>query len=105
MKGRGRLRAILTDIVAPLSVFAVMLALFLGGISDARKSSDKEGRRIALESIRRAAVCCYAVEGSYPASYEYLRTNYGVRVDEVRYAVVYEVFASNVMPEITVIER
>ena len=29
----------------------------------------------------------------------------GIAIDEVKYAVFYEIFASNIMPEITVVER
>lgn len=57
-----------------------------------------------VQGVRRAAVSCYAVEGAYPESYEYLKEHYGAMVDEENYAVFYEVFASNIMPDITVIQ-
>ena len=41
----------------------------------------------------------------YPPDYEYLKDNYGIRVDEEKYAVFYSVFASNMMPDVTVIEK
>ena len=34
---------------------------------------------------------------------DYLREHYGIRIDENRYIVFYEVFAENLMPEITVL--
>ena len=64
----------------------------------------EEGRLLAEQAVRRAAVSCYAVEGAYPESYEYLKEHYGAMVDEENYAVFYEVFASNIMPDITVIQ-
>jgi len=58
----------------------------------------------ALEqTIRRASVTCYAVEGRYPESFSYLMENYGLTVDFSRYAVRYTVSGSNVMPDIEVI--
>ena len=57
---------------------------------------------MAQDSIRRAVVSCYAIEGRYPDTYEYLAENYGLTVDEKKYTVHYEIFASNIMPEITV---
>ena len=57
------------------------------------------------ESLRRAAVTCYAVEGVYPPNLEYLRRHYGIQVDEEQYHVFYEIFGSNIMPQITVVER
>ena len=59
----------------------------------------------AKESILRGAINCYALEGVYPPDYEYLKENYGVRVDEEKYAVFYTVFASNIMPDVTVVEK
>ena len=37
--------------------------------------------------------------------YEYLKDHYGVRIDEEKFAVDYRIFASNVMPDITVLRR
>ena len=61
--------------------------------------------RIAEESILRGAVSCYAVEGFYPPDYDYLKEHYGIRVDEDKYDVFYSVFASNMMPDVTVVEK
>ena len=36
---------------------------------------------------------------------EYLKKNYGIQIDESRFTVFYEVFAKNLMPEITVMEN
>ena len=55
--------------------------------------------------MRRAAVACYAAEGIYPPTLEYLEEHYGVQVDRERYTVVYDVFASNLMPDVTVLEH
>ena len=58
-----------------------------------------------LISIRKAAVSIYAMEGAYPATYEDLKAQSGIAVDEEKYIVQYEIFASNIMPEITVLDR
>ena len=62
-----------------------------------------EGLSLAEESIRRAAVQCYALEGAYPADLSYLVDRYGVSVDPERYFVDYQYTASNLMPDITVL--
>lgn len=100
-KRRGRL----LPLVASIAVFIAMVFLLRGSLKDTQRTADEEGLRIAEQSIRRGAVTCYATEGRYPESYAYLRDNYGVRVSEIKYAVHYEVFAENIMPEITVVER
>ncbi|MBQ4346980.1 MAG: hypothetical protein IJC39_00850 [Firmicutes bacterium] len=84
-------------------IFAVMFVLLLGGLDSAEEARSAEAERIAEDSLRRAAISCYALEGRYPESYEYLKENYGVYVDEERYVVHYMVYASNLMPDIDVI--
>lgn len=91
--------------VLGVAAFAAVIVWVSLGLRQAAASSDREGLRLAEQSIRRAAVSCYAVEGSYPATYEQLKEWSGIQVDEGRYAVFYEIFASNIMPDITVVER
>ena len=56
-------------------------------------------------TLRRGCVACYAAEGIYPQDLEYLEEHYGVQVDGDRYVVHYEIFAQNLMPDITVLEN
>ena len=77
----------------------------LQGVRQAARVSDEEGLRMAEQAVRQAAVSCYALEGAYPASYADLKQRSGVAVDEERYIVFYEIFASNIMPDVTVLER
>ena len=88
-----------------LLLFILILVIFITGLRDARLSQQKESERIARESILRAAMSCYAIEGAYPATYTYLKDNYTVMIDENKYAVHYEIFASNIMPDISVVKR
>ncbi len=67
--------------------------------------SQSEEMRLRLEdAIRQSAVACYAAEGKYPESLDYLEKNYGVQIDRERYNVFYEVFAENLMPNVAVVE-
>ena len=82
-------------ILLPLILF--FSARHLGG------KADGESLDMARESILRAAVQCYALEGTYPVSWDHLKEVYGVSVDESRYFVDYQYVASNLMPDITVL--
>ena len=64
---------------------------------------DREGAETLRSAIARASVQCYAIEGRYPPSVQYLEENYGIRIDRERFHVFYEGFASNIIPDITVI--
>ena len=56
------------------------------------------------DAVHNAALTCYAVEGAYPTSLEYLRAHYGLAYDQSRYLVRYDSFGSNLMPDISVTE-
>jgi len=87
-------------LAALLICIPLMLLLFSGYWRD---KTEKESLAMAKESIRRAAVECYALEGFYPPNLDYLIGRYGVALDESRYFVDYQYIASNLMPDITVL--
>lgn len=86
------------------ALFCGVFFILLFGLDNAQTESQQESLRIVEESITRTIVSCYAIEGMYPANLAYLQENYGLAVDESRYFVDYQIFASNIMPTVTVIE-
>lgn len=96
----GAVRALLLAAAA-----AVVLLCFFTALSNLDRGREEEGRRQLEQALRRACVACYAVEGVYPPDLSYLEERYGLQVDETRYAVFYDIFASNLMPSITVLEK
>ena len=92
------------DCVLPVIFTAAVIAVIAAGLRGAEISSRAEGLRLLGEGVTRAAVQCYAIEGSYPDSVKYMEDHYGIYIDRARYAVHYEIFASNILPDITVLE-
>ena len=90
--------------VLGLLVFAAVAVWMVRGVQEAAEVSDREGLRMAEEAVNRAVVSCYSLEGVYPASYEDLKAKSGLAIDEEKYAVFYDIFASNIRPDVTVIE-
>ena len=88
----------------PLLAVAVLL-VFLTSLSNLEQGRSEEDKRQLEDALRRASVACYAAEGIYPPNLDYLREHYGIQNDATRYMVVYDVFASNLMPDITVLEQ
>ncbi len=88
-----------------VGLFAVIMLMMLYGFQTAAQSSMEEGLRVTEDHLRRTIVSCYALEGRYPPSIAYLQEQYGLQVDEEKYIVHYEIFAENIMPDITVLER
>lgn len=56
------------------------------------------------KSIQKAAITCYAMEGSY-ASLDYLVEHYGIILQPEKYYYFYEYIAGNIMPEIKVFKK
>ena len=91
-------------LLIPVAVMAVLLGFFTA-LNDLQTGRDSEGKQQLEDSLRRAAVACYAAEGFYPPDVSYLVDHYGLQYDGDVYWVHYELFASNLMPDITVIEK
>ena len=87
-----------------LLLLAVLLC-FLLAVSRLKQGANAEGKQQLEDALRRTAVACYASEGFYPPDVDYMVQHYGLQYDEDAYRVHYEIFASNLMPEITVVER
>ncbi len=85
--------------------FVVILALVMMGIHKMSDRADTGQKEYLAQAIRSAAVEAYATEGRYPESLDEIVEKYGIVIDGSKYVVTYEVFASNIMPEIRVIER
>lgn len=79
--------------------------LFGTALSHLERNQHREDKEILEEALRRSSVACYAAEGFYPPDIAYLQEHYGLQYDETRYIIHYERFASNLMPEITVLDK
>jgi len=84
-------------------VFVLLVGLLLSFLLTATRRNEANEREMMSDALRRAIVTCYSVEGKYPPSLDYIYENYGVRIDESRYVVFYDVIAANVMPSVDVI--
>lgn len=93
-KSKGYISVIIFVIIIAILFFAVFR------LTNISQTSDTE---LLYKAINRAVVNCYAIEGRYPESLEYLVEKYGVIINDDRYLVHYEVFASNVKPSVRII--
>ena len=78
---------------------------FLAALTNLSQDRAAEDKQQLERALTKAAVSCYAIEGAYPPSLEYLVERYGIQINPARYTVKYELFASNFMPDITVVEH
>lgn len=86
-------------------VWIGILLCFLFAVSRLDAGRRAEGAVQLENAVRRCAVSCYAQEGFYPPDLAYLLEHYALEYDESQYLVHYEAPASNLMPDITVVEK
>lgn len=88
-----------------VGVFLVIVFVFLQGISSISEGTRKRQRESLENAIMRSVTHCYAEEGAYPADLEYLKSRYGLTYDETLFFVDYRTIGSNILPDITIIEK
>ena len=88
-------------VIAGMAALMVLGWNTFSGVDRAEQSAQIE---MVTEAVQNAALSCYAVEGAYPLSIDYLRDNYGLSYDSSRYRVTYDAFSTNLFPEIRVTE-
>ena len=104
MKRKRHIFGLLKGLLMPLVIAGALLG-FATAVNSLDSGRDEESLRQLEAALHRGCVACYATEGIYPPDLEYLKDRYGVQVDEEKYKVDYQVFAKNLMPSITVLER
>ena len=89
--------------ILPFIIFSVILLTIILAANRAFESAGLEGAAMLEKALNRASVQCYAIEGRYPPSIQYIKDNYGVYIDERQFNVFYNAYGSNIMPDIDVI--
>lgn len=100
---RGSQRAFGFALIA-LGVLVVAVAICASFFA-MNASTAEQGAESVRQAVLSAAMQCCAVEGSYPSTIEHLEEHYGLSVNHDDYAIMYEAFASNVVPSVTVVPR
>lgn len=87
------------------AIFAFVLTLVLLGIEKTRRGVRAQELALVERAVNRAVIACYAMEGFYPPTIDYLVDNYGLAVDREKYYIQHEAFAPNIYPAIWVARR
>ena len=66
---------------------------------------EEEGTKALKAAVERSALQCYVVEGAYPVDAAYLEERYGLQINREDFYVNYDVFASNLPPDVRVTRR
>ncbi|MCH5266499.1 MAG: hypothetical protein J1F02_11405 [Lachnospiraceae bacterium] len=102
---RKKINVSVIKILFFLAILAVAVLFLWKAVQKMEMGQQAESLKQLDSSIRKATMTCYATEGVYPPTIQYLQDNYGIQIDEGKFTVFYEVFGDNMMPDITVMER
>ena len=91
--------------VLALLLFLGIFLVFTYGLSGISKKTAAEETKNLHSSISRGISHCYATNGFYPESLEYLKENYHISYDTDKYFVDYQVLGENIFPDVTIIEK
>lgn len=91
--------------LASAVLFIALFFLFFTGISQVSEEASEKQTESLKMAISRGIAHCYATEGQYPESLEYLQEHYGIHYDSDKYFVDYQVLGQNFFPDVTIIEK
>jgi len=87
----------------PLIAFIILFILFLRGVSSIDVATVEQQQKSLTTSLQRNITQCYALEGTYPPSLDYLVAHYGLIYDETLLFVDYQFIGANIYPDVTII--
>lgn len=93
----------LRNLLLSTGFFLIILGACFFSLNQIEKETSEEEIARLESAIHRSVAHCYAVEGSYPESLEYLQKEYGITYDSDKYFIDYQVWGENVLPDITII--
>lgn len=88
-----------------IAALVLLAALCVFALRDPGRDLSEESAAAIRDTIQRSALQCYAVEGVYPPSLDYLEENYGLQINTDDFYVSYDAFASNLPPEVRVVSK
>ncbi len=86
-------------------VFVLVLLLFSLLLRDFSEETRQRQRQALETALNRCIVACYALEGKYPESLDYLQEHYHFVYNQEQFVIDYQLLADNIMPEVTILER
>ncbi len=82
-----------------------ILLVFLAILSSLQENTVAKQQESLETALTRNITHCYAVEGFYPPSLDYMEEHYGLTYDKELFFVDYQPIGSNMRPNVTIILR
>ena len=93
------------SIYVAILVFAVFMFIFMMGVAIMGTGNGDRQEQALNSAMERDIMHCYALEGFYPPSLEYMEEHYGLTYDKSAYIVDYQPVGNNIYPNYTIIKK
>lgn len=84
-------------------LFPLLIIFFLYGLTSISESTISRQQESLETALNRDIIHCYAVEGFYPPSLNYIEEHYGLVYDKDLFFVDYQPIGSNLRPDVTIL--
>ena len=88
-----------------LVLFILAFSAFTFGINKISEETEQTQKESLTQAISRGVAHCYATNGYYPESLDYLKIHYGITYDSEKFFIDYQILGENSFPDITIIEK
>ncbi len=92
----------ITKVAVQIIIGIAAIVILLIGAERFEALDRQQNLELTKQAIQKATIQCYANEGRYPDSLEYLEKNYNLYIDYDKFNVLYDALASNIIPNINV---
>lgn len=101
----GKRQHLSRKILTNMCVLLAAVFLFYQGMNQLSDWAGQEEKKSLEEAVWRGITQCYAIEGRYPESLEYLKQEYGLQYDTERFFIDYQALGANIVPDVTIVEK
>lgn len=91
--------------VISIVVFVLVFAAFIYLVGNTKSRSADSTKETIEKTVEHCISQCYAIEGRYPMSLQYMEDNYGLIYDKSTYFIDYRAEGSNLRPTAIVLRK
>lgn len=89
----------------PILAFIILFVLFMNGLTSVSDSTLEKQEESLQKAVNHIVTQCYAVEGTYPPSLDYLENHYGLTYNHDLFFIDYQAYGINMYPDITILRK
>lgn len=95
----------LRNLLLSLVFFLLLFGICSFALEQISAKTNEEEVFALQQAIQKSVAHCYAIEGHYPESLDYLKEEYSISYDTDKYFIDYQIWGENIFPEITIIQK